>query len=30
MVNRDKLLREGLVSQEDFDKATAIMEKNNQ
>ena len=29
MVNRDKLLREGLVSQEDFDKATAIMDKNN-
>jgi micrococcal nuclease len=28
MVNRDKLLREGLVSKEDFDKATAIMEKN--
>ena len=27
LVNRDKLLREGLVSQEDFDKATAIMEK---
>jgi len=30
MVNRDKLLREGLVSKEDFDKATAIMDKNNQ
>ena len=29
LVNRDKLLREGLVSQEDFDKATAIMEKKN-
>jgi micrococcal nuclease len=29
MVNRDKLLREGLVSKEDFDKATAIMDKNN-
>jgi micrococcal nuclease len=26
MVNRDKLLREGFVSKEDFDKATAIME----
>ncbi|MDB4335294.1 thermonuclease family protein [bacterium] len=30
LVNRDKLLREGLVSKEDFDKATAIMDKNNQ
>ena len=29
LVNRDKLLRECLVSQEDFDKATAIMEKKN-
>jgi micrococcal nuclease len=29
LVNRDKLLREGLVSQEDFDKAVAIMEKKN-
>jgi micrococcal nuclease len=29
LVNRDKLLREGLVSKEDFDKATAIMDKNN-
>jgi len=26
MVNRDKLLREGVVSQEDFDKAEKIME----
>ena len=29
MVNRDKLMREGLVSQEDYDKAVAIMEKKN-
>lgn len=27
MVNRDKLLREEIVSQEDYDKAVAIMEK---
>jgi micrococcal nuclease len=26
MVNRDKLLREGVVSQEDFDKAEKLME----
>ena len=26
MVNRDKLLREGIVSQEDFDKAQKLME----
>jgi len=30
LVNRDKLMREGLVSQEDYDKAVAIMEKKNQ
>lgn len=29
LVNRDKLMREGLVSQEDYDKAVAIMEKKN-
>ena len=29
MVNRDKLLREGVVSQEDYDKAVALMEKRN-
>ena len=27
MVNRDKLIREGIVNQADVDKATAIMEK---
>src|SRR6056300_1523129 len=27
MVNREKLLREGIVSQKDVDKATALMEK---
>ena len=27
MANREKLLREGIVSQKDVDKATAIMEK---
>ena len=27
LVNRDKLLRENMVSKTDFDKATAIMEK---
>jgi len=27
MVNREKLLRENVVTQKDFDKATAIMEK---
>ena len=27
MVNREKLLRENVVAQKDFDKATAIMEK---
>jgi micrococcal nuclease len=27
MVNRSKLLREGLISQEDYDKAVALMEK---
>jgi micrococcal nuclease len=27
MVNREKLLREGIVNQNDVDKATAIMEK---
>ena len=30
MVNREKLLRENVVTQKDFDKAVAIMEKNNQ
>jgi micrococcal nuclease len=29
MVNRDKLIREGIVNQADVDKATAIMEKAN-
>ena len=29
LVNRDKLLREGIVSKADFDKATALMEKKN-
>ncbi len=29
LVNRDKLLREGIVSKTDFDKATALMEKKN-
>ena len=28
MVNREKLLRENVVTQKDFDKAVAIMEKN--
>ena len=27
MVNREKLLREGIVNKADLDKATAIMEK---
>ena len=29
MANRKKLLREGIVSQEDYEKAMAIMEKKN-